>query len=141
MRWLGIAVVLLLSACESYPFSPYNLARAGCVWHHGNDPRCEYPNHLADGSWQAPAIPASDYTPFLHDNCPGQFPCGGGAMPVYEPDYGAMRAPQLPASDLEPVHLPIDPSGQFDGRRANGCPGISLAGTNNCLIPVGPDGR
>lgn len=142
MRWLIVTAVLLLSGCVSYPFSPYNMARASCVWHHGNDPRCDYPAHMADGRWQVVGIPTSDYTPLLHDNCPGEFPCGGqAAAPVFDPVPLPQFAP-VAAPDLEPMHVRVDQSGQFDGSapRSN-CPGIMLPGTNVCGIPVGPDGR
>jgi hypothetical protein len=57
------ALPRLLTGCESHLLSPYNLRRAGCICHHGNNPRCEYPIHMADGSWQAPPIPAPDHIP------------------------------------------------------------------------------
>ena len=76
-----------------------------------------------------------DYSGGLVDNCPGEFPCGGRAMPIYEPDYGAMRAPQIEQSnyDIRLPHIDPDPSPMVTAPR--GCPGIPLPGTYDCLLP------
>lgn len=54
---------------------------------------------------------------------------------AYEPDLAPVNAPQLPAWNPEPVHIPLDASGQFDGSRGNGCPGIPLPGSPYCIVP------
>jgi hypothetical protein len=71
----------------------------------------------------------------LVDNCPGEVVCGGGSLPTYQPDYGAMRVPQIDqrAYDNQMPRLNLDPSPMVTGPR--GCPGIPLPGTNDCLLP------
>lgn len=72
----------------------------------------------------------------LHDNCPGQFPCGGQTMPVYEPPPPPYF-PQVPVSIPEAAHIRVDPTGQFDGSApGSNCPFIPLPGTNYCVVPM-----
>jgi hypothetical protein len=75
----------------------------------------------------------------LINNCPGELACGDGSIPVYEPTYSIVPAPELPArGDSPPLHLDLDPSGRFGGVPVQSCPGIMLPGTNTCLLP-GPN--
>ena len=79
--------------------------------------------------------------PPLHDNCPGQFPCGGQAMPVFEPDPPP-QFPQIHTWSPEPAPImPPNYPAQFNGmpldgspQGRTGCPGIPLPGSNYCVV-------
>jgi hypothetical protein len=71
------------------------------------------------------------------DNCPGEFPCGGHAMPIFELEP-LPRLPQMPvwSPDTAPI-MPPDYGAQFRGpARLPGCEGgIPLPNTAYCIVP------
>lgn len=70
----------------------------------------------------------------LHDNCPGQFPCGGRApFLVFEPEPLPQFAPVPQQSEFRP-DLEIDPPPMVPG--THGCPFVPLPGTNVCIVPM-----